>query len=233
MKHTLNERLDIFRRHIGLSQTEFAESLGTSQPTISAILSGSRSLSKGMIARIRERFPDLNTEWMRTGEGKMLNSSSDATEIGDAYIADYKDPSVLNVDYISVPARASFIENLCNINSEENEKMPIVPMNGERDIISDLKIFEVAGESMTPGISSGALILTKAIPEQKWHTVTGVAVVVFGEFVTVKRIKSNTLESDNQLLLESDNPNYGSVTVQRADIRAIYKAIRKVSEPIF
>lgn len=227
---TIKDRIIEFIKAEGLSVRAFESAAAMSNGAVSKMGDNTR---RKILDQIASAYPQLNMNWLLTGEGDMLKSSSDATEIGDAYIADYKDPSVLNVDYISVPARASFIENLCNISNDDNEKMPIVPMNGERDIISDLKIFEVAGESMTPGISSGALILTQAIPEQKWHTVTGVAVVVFGEFVTVKRIRTNTLESDNQLLLESDNPQHGSVTVQRADIRAIYKAIRKVSEPIF
>ena len=75
--NTANSRLTLLLKHKGLTGTELAEQIGTSQPTISAILNGKRNLSRGMIARINDLFPDLNTGWLLTGEGNMLRQSKD------------------------------------------------------------------------------------------------------------------------------------------------------------
>ena len=77
MLNTTNQRLNHFVKYLGLTHKEFAVELKTSQTAISAILSGSRSLSRGMVARIASKFPMLNLKWLHNGEGEMLNSNKD------------------------------------------------------------------------------------------------------------------------------------------------------------
>ena len=72
MLNTTNHRLKFFVDSLHVSKTEFAVEIGTSQPAMSAILSGQRPLSRGMIARIKERYPKLNVVWLQTGEGDMV-----------------------------------------------------------------------------------------------------------------------------------------------------------------
>lgn len=72
MLNTTNQRLKFFMQSLGLNGTEFATELGTSQPTMSAILSGKRSLSRGMISRVKLHYPRLNVVWLQTGEGDMV-----------------------------------------------------------------------------------------------------------------------------------------------------------------
>lgn len=67
-----NLRLAQFLKHENIKGTEFAEMIGTSQPTVSAILSSKRALSRGMMARACDIFPQLNFTWLLTGEGEML-----------------------------------------------------------------------------------------------------------------------------------------------------------------
>lgn len=235
MNQSPNYRLDMFVKHIRITRTELAEKLGTSQPTISAILSGKRTLSRGMIARIGEQFSCLNLDWLQTGEGEMLQTDErgNARFIGGTYIASEGDEAVVMVDYVPVAARASFIENLYQPGATDTDKFPIVVRHGEREAAADLAVFEVEGDSMLPSISSGSLILAKKIPESLWHTAEGVIVIVFAEFVAIKRVERNELQTGGSTIsLKSDNAAYPGMTVQLSDIRAIYKAKRKISEEI-
>lgn len=79
--HSSNSRLKDYLRAKEISGTALAVLLGSSQPTISAILTGNRGLSKGMIARISDKFPDLNIEWLLTGEGEMLADTDKNSEL--------------------------------------------------------------------------------------------------------------------------------------------------------
>lgn len=72
MLNTVNQRLKFFVDSLGVSKTEFATELGTSQSAISAILLGQRPLSRGMTARIKARHPELNVAWLMTGTGDMV-----------------------------------------------------------------------------------------------------------------------------------------------------------------
>lgn len=78
-------RLNQFLEYEHVSQSKLAVDLNTSQPTISSILSGKRSLSRGMIARLCARFPHLNRSWLEFGEGDMLKvDHPNVTDAADA-----------------------------------------------------------------------------------------------------------------------------------------------------
>lgn len=79
MLNTTNQRLKFFVDSLHVSTTEFAVEIGTSQPAMSAILSGQRPLSRGMIARIKEHYPKLNVVWLKTGEGDMVVSTGNGS----------------------------------------------------------------------------------------------------------------------------------------------------------
>ncbi len=74
MPNTINQRLDFFRKSLHINKTELATELKTSQPAMSAILSGKRPLSRGMMARIKQLHPELNLIWLETGMGDMVTT---------------------------------------------------------------------------------------------------------------------------------------------------------------
>ncbi len=79
MSNSTNQRLRFFKESLGISTTEFATELGTSQSAMSLILAGKRSLSRGMVARIKQHYPRLNESWLLTGEGDMALCASQST----------------------------------------------------------------------------------------------------------------------------------------------------------
>ena len=86
MDNTINERLSDFLINKNISQQEIAISLGTSQPNVSAMCKGYRTISRKTVVKLSNIFPDLNVDWLLKGEGSMLRGSGEpkATESGDA-----------------------------------------------------------------------------------------------------------------------------------------------------
>lgn len=67
----MNERIKKIRKFFELTQTEFAERIGSVQNTITGYESGRRSPSNQVIALICREF-GVNEEWLRNGVGEMF-----------------------------------------------------------------------------------------------------------------------------------------------------------------
>ena len=66
-------------QNIIVSQNEMGQILGYKESSFSQIINGRVPFSKNMINKIKLNFPQLNTKWLLTGEGEMLNHSHNGT----------------------------------------------------------------------------------------------------------------------------------------------------------
>lgn len=76
----MNNRIRIVRNDNGLTQTEFAEKLGLTKNFISLIENGNREPSDRTIKDICRIFA-VREEWLRTGDGEMLEPMTREEEI--------------------------------------------------------------------------------------------------------------------------------------------------------
>jgi hypothetical protein len=67
----MKERLIEFLSYLGMGQTKFEEKIGLSRGLINNI-KGEISLKS--LKKITDAYPELNEEWLKTGEGAMLKS---------------------------------------------------------------------------------------------------------------------------------------------------------------
>jgi transcriptional regulator with XRE-family HTH domain len=70
----MRERLKLIRKKLGLNQTEFARLIGLKQTALSMIEAGTTALANKNIKLICATF-NVNEQWLRIGEGEMLESS--------------------------------------------------------------------------------------------------------------------------------------------------------------
>ena len=77
MQETVKERLIAFIKSKPMTQKYFCEKIGVSNNFINSIRSG---VSYEKLFRIKEEFPEMNTDWLLYGEGEMLNET-EATAI--------------------------------------------------------------------------------------------------------------------------------------------------------
>lgn len=76
----INTRIKQIRKEHGLTQTEFGNRIGISNPSVSTIESGKNSPSGQTIKAICREF-GINEEWLRTGEGERKSSTADADKL--------------------------------------------------------------------------------------------------------------------------------------------------------
>lgn len=106
--------------------------------------------------------------------------------------------------------------------------MPLVSITDKHIVI------EINGDSMEPGIRSGALVLAESISGNDWEYESGGIYAVLygpGRFV-VKRIKTNEMKSAGVLRLYSDNEQHGMINVEATEIHRIWKVTMKVAEQV-
>ncbi|MDO4763095.1 MAG: helix-turn-helix transcriptional regulator [Flavobacteriaceae bacterium] len=71
----LNNRIQKIIDYSMLTSSEFADEIGVQRSSISHITSGRNKPSLDFIKKIKERFPELQWEWIIEGKGNMLPSS--------------------------------------------------------------------------------------------------------------------------------------------------------------
>lgn len=70
---TVAERLKDFMDHVGLSNSQFADTTGISRPTLSQLLNGrNKSINDQFLRKINEAYPQLDIRWLLFGSGDML-----------------------------------------------------------------------------------------------------------------------------------------------------------------
>jgi hypothetical protein len=78
----MKERLIEFLAYLGIGQTKFEEKVGLSRGFVHRL---NDNITLKTLKKIMESYPELNEDWLKTGEGNMLKSEVSATNI------DYKD----------------------------------------------------------------------------------------------------------------------------------------------
>lgn len=78
----LGERLKLLRKELGLTQSAFAERIGSVQNTVTGYESGRRNPSAPVVSLICREF-NVNEEWLRTGKGPMFIKISRDKRISD------------------------------------------------------------------------------------------------------------------------------------------------------
>lgn len=244
----VSDRLASYLKNKGKGQTAFEKEAGLSRGYVKH---ASNNMGSKIRAKIKEQCPDLNIEWLLTGEGSMLTTgNNNQSIIAGGNVTDsnnrtigvpdrstakevkpYLREELVNVPYVPIDAKASFIESLYD-NAYEVETCGVMAEDGEHLNETEYKVFQIDGDSMTPNIPDRAKVLARVIPDAKWEEASGVVFVVYGKTLTIKRILKNSLFDKKVLTLKADNPVHGQVDIERSEIRGMWQAVRIVSQRI-
>lgn len=100
-----NQRLKQLRLALHLSQENLGTALGITRSGVSSIESGSRKLSEKHIKLLLATYPNINENWLRTGEGNMFqdNDKSILGELTTKFHLDNLDIKILE-SYLKLPS---------------------------------------------------------------------------------------------------------------------------------
>lgn len=252
-------RIKLLIEHKNVSPSKFAKMISFNQSNLSKVLKEDRKVPTNLIKAICESL-DVPYSWLVNGEGPMfhngiigntqklkdnnqsiiaggnvINSNNRTIERRNTSnakaVMPYLREELVNVPYVPINAKASFVESLYDT-AYETETYGVMTEEGEKLNESEYKVFQIDGDSMTPNIPDRSKVLAKLIPEERWENASGVVFVVYGKTLTIKRILKNSLFDKNILTLKADNPVYGQVDIENNEIRGMWQAIRIVSQRI-
>lgn len=152
MQNTVKERLEFFLKSKKISKTDFGKAVGVSNSFVSSMR---KSLGPDKIQSIAQTYPDLNIEWLLTGEGKMLKTQStnsvitgDVSGNGNQFVAGNNNVlSDKEVTYTTEPKAedAEIIETL--------EAIPVISTEQAKAPDVDVKALVQSGSSKVKRLS--------------------------------------------------------------------------------
>lgn len=213
---------------------------------------GRNNISTDIVMELSRLYEQVNPNYIINGEGSMfltgditqsgennqlaiaggsVNGSNNINNSTAREVKPYLREELVNIPYVSIDAKASFVESLYD-NTYEEETYGVMSEDGENLNNIEYKVFQIDGDSMTPSIPDKSKVLARIIPDTKWEEASGVVLVVYSKTLTIKRVLKNSLFDKNFITLKADNPIHGQVDVERKEIRGMWQAIRIVSQRI-
>lgn len=202
----------------GITKYKFYQETGITR----GVLDQNNGMSEDNTARILAYFPEINPEWLITGNGPMLRSeiikdtkSYEAKEIvrlqPNDVVEEYERKGI---PLIPVAAFAGIARGEVNVLEYECERY-VIPMFKEAEFM-----IQVKGSSMIPKYSSGDIVACKKLSLKdiffQWNKVY---VLDTDQGVLVKRIHRSS--DPDFIKIVSENPQYEPFDLHLSKIHAI------------
>ena len=137
----LNNRIQKIIQYSMLTASEFADEIGVQRSNISHIISGRNKPSLDFIIKIKDRFPEIQWEWIIEGKGEMIKSISSINSLQESKINFNEREKNSNTDLFSIINSPSYP-------TTENKSIPnplglnISAPNIEKEKINDSQTLE-------------------------------------------------------------------------------------------
>lgn len=206
----IKERFDSFIRYKGLSRRKFQDAIGVSNSYIQNI---SKGISNDVLNRISIQYPELNTNWLLTGIGEMLQSAE----------RNEKSISVPQTAVSTKQRKGALIYDIdatCGLSGRDIEftDEKVIGSIDAPEINPDSKIIFATGDSMLPLIASGDRIVIRKIESWDYFNYGQVYLIITNEYRLIKRVRRHPKDSDNLILLRSENSDYDDIDLPKREI---------------
>ena len=144
---SLNERISKVIEYSELTSSEFADEIDVRRSSVSHIPSGRNKPSLDFITKVKDRFPELEWEWLINGNGKMIKEKEEpkeAPKVEKSKPASLPDLfSLINDDQFGVTESEDRVEK-----SEVPSDFPRTVQKADKNILNDSQ--RLATQEKTP-----------------------------------------------------------------------------------
>ena len=195
----------------GITKTIFFQRTGLKRGFLDADKLN-QAVSDRQIAMIIAAFPDVNLEWLITGNGDELRKIDEG----------HKENDIILVPVLNLDARGGFGPN--DVTDTPQATLRYIPFEKNVARQGDI-VLPVFGDSMSPQYPAGTLILIRAYDHWREYIDYGNAFVVEldddSRFIKIV----NKASTEGRVLLHSVNPAYEDSEVPVSIIRRMYRVV--------
>lgn len=190
------QRLEQIIEYLGLNVNSFAKEIGLKRSErLYQIKKGNYSISKNLTSIIEERFPDINSSWLLTGDGNMLQSA----------------PSLKKIPLYGISLEDLPVDMSTLVPTDELE-IPV--LSG-----SDFAVIN-NGDAMSPEIANGSMVFVRKVDLDS--VLYGDIYLIISQHFNVIRF---VRESDNHTwrLVAKNTIDFDDILIDKSSIQKIYK----------
>lgn len=233
-KETVKDRLILFIEELGIGKSRFEKSTKLSNGYVNNL---KESIGANKLEYILSVYPQLNSDWLLTGEGSMLKEGNKREEPKEfiSEVIPVPEEAYMMVEYADLSASAGYLGG-GDVNVLPEQSRRLLPREYER---GHYLVVRVSGDSMNDGTArslfDGDEILvkqvymdshTKSLPIRK-----SLFVITSRDGNVLKQITEFNYE-EGYLVCHSFNPNYSDFRIQLEDVYQIFQVCKIVQKQI-
>nr|DAN74198.1 MAG TPA: putative transcriptional regulator [Caudoviricetes sp.] len=210
----MKERVIKLLDYLGLTAQQFELRVGLSNGAASKMGDGTR---RSTLDKISNAFPNVNTNWLLTGEGEMLKNGKELI-VG---ASDMLEKDIRMIPLLPISAQGGSLNDFVISVKESDCERIISPIKGVDYAMS------VSGDSMAPEYPPGSQILIKRINEKAFIDWGRVYVLDTCNGTVIKKLYPS--EKPDTVVCKSINSEYPPFEVCFSDIYGIYRVLMCMS----
>lgn len=206
--NSVSDRLAFFLKQKGKGQTAFEKDAGLGRGYVK---NASDNMGSKVMSKIKNQCPDLNIDWLLTGEGNML--VEEANKEAPAVASEKAKGAVPYYGDLPVSAgKQDLATILSNMKPTGWINLPGMP--------SSIGAFPVVGCSMEPDIKPGDFI--SIIEVDRWERLDPdkTYMIITNDDRMIKHL---SVDDNDDEILWCISPNYPKFKIEKSEIVAIYR----------
>lgn len=223
----INENIRFLRKHLGLTQEQFAQKIGIKRSVVGAYEEARATPPLETLLKMAELFQITADDFISRDMSKSVGEDGKIQSAQAGQGAKFKVLSITvdkddneNIELVPQKASAGYLNGYADpeyIEELPKFQLPILPRN------ATYRAFEISGDSMLP-LEPGTVIIGQYVEKPDDIKNGKTYVLVTGkEGVVYKRV-FNYLKDNGKLYLVSDNATYTPYEVQGSDVLEVWEA---------
>lgn len=210
---TVFDRIEMIAQHYDKSLRQLSLMLGLSSPqTFYDIKSGKvKTISSKILESIESKLPDVNTAWLQTGQGNMLNTN------GEELLRNLPDGHIKIIPVLPFSAAAGYMSGDDGWDPFRGEAIAVKDFT---DRGADCAI-RVDGNSMYPRYNNGDMIAIKILKDVTFFQWGRVYVLSTNQGCVVKILLPDPKDPERILCRSINTEQYPDYTISMSDVYGV------------